>query len=321
MTVCLYAIKNGAVQVTESDDQSRGFRPHHVSPEIFTFPGGEHHLRNIPDWPEPVTWVADVRGSDPNDLVKAALLANVSRSANFRKRLDDHFVLLIPYLPAARADRGLPLGARVYANFINAVGADRVIALDPHSDVMPSWVHNLQALSPVEIIKRSLDQAGGIIGSHEYTAVIAPDKGATERTKRIADALGLPMYQAHKTRDFDTGHIEKVEVIDALPLAGRYLVVDDICDGGGTFTMLAQHLDDELGIKRSQVGLWVTHGIFSGGAKQLRMFYREIYTTDSHPGHRRVGVATCIEPVWLPLIEHAIAYSRKYDHEPVKEGV
>ena len=76
-------------------------------PEVFTFPGGEHHLRNLHDFYGPVTWLANVHGADSNDLVKAALLADVARLRG------EDFVLLLPYAPAARADRGEPFGARV----------------------------------------------------------------------------------------------------------------------------------------------------------------------------------------------------------------
>jgi ribose-phosphate pyrophosphokinase len=108
----------------------------------------------------------------------------------------------------------------------------------------------------------------------------------------VAADLGVDLYIADKKRDFDTGKILGIEMTEPLPKTGRYLVVDDICDGGGTFMGLANAID----LPKDQLGLWVTHGIFSGNAHLLRDHYRNIYTTDSHPGNNRVGVATMVVP-------------------------
>ena len=118
-----------------------------------------------------------------------------------------------------------------------------------------------------------------------YSAVLAPDKGAVERASKAAEALGLPLFTAAKTRDFDTGQLTNFEVPE-LPQSGRILVVDDICDGGGTFRGLAT----AAGIGRDRLGLWVSHGIFSGAAGELTEHFAEIFTTDSHPGARRADV-------------------------------
>ncbi|WPH57757.1 hypothetical protein [Mycobacterium phage WXIN] len=261
-----------------------------ASVETFTFPGGEHHLRGFPDLPHPaITWLADVRGADPNDLVKAALLADVADGRG------DDFVLLLPYAPAARADRGTPFGARVYADIINTMGAERVVVLDPHSPVVTHLLDRVVVADHAPLVERALNSSG-----YEYDAVIAPDKGAGDRTERVAEQLGVDLYKADKRRDFETGRILSVEMNEDLPKSGRYLVVDDICDGGGTFMGLA----DAIGLPREQLGLWVTHGIFSGNAHLLRNHYGRIFTTDSHPGHNRADVATTIVPTFVHMLAH-----------------
>jgi ribose-phosphate pyrophosphokinase len=56
------------------------------------------------------------------------------------------------------------------------------------------------------------------------------------------------------------------------------LIVDDICDGGGTFIGLAKEL------KKHNAGnlyLSVSHGIFSKGLKELNQYFTNIFTTDS----------------------------------------
>lgn len=257
--------------------------------KVFKFPGGELHLKDIKElWGDgykDTIWIADVRGADPEDLVAAALMADVARWHNQR------FVLMLPYLPAARADRGVPLGANVYADLINAVNAHEVIAIDPHSEAMPQWIKNVHVLEGVELVERAVHGLG-------FNGVIAPDAGAKTRAARIAQQLHVDLYQAEKKRDFDTGKLLSYKMADSLPASGKYLVVDDICDGGGTFKMLA----NETGLDASQLSLWVTHGIFSGQADGLKNYYRNIYTTDSHPGSNRLGVATAIVPVYIYML-------------------
>ncbi len=253
----------------------------------FTYPGGEHHLKELLDNRDPSTvWIADVRGAQADDLVHAALLADVAH-----QRLAP-FVLMLPYLPAARSDRGEPTGAQVYADLVNAMNAQQVIGIDPHSSVITSFLHKLTVLDPFLLLGRALREAGHW-SDHDtiYDAVISPDKGAMRRATRTAEMLNTDCYQAEKHRDFDTGRITSI-TMEKLPASGRYLVVDDICDGGATFNRLAEVAE----LPRERLGLWVTHGIFSGKATELRQHYEHIYTTDSHPGHKRVGVATVIVP-------------------------
>lgn len=256
----------------------------------FKFPGGELDLKELKnDFNAPVTWVADVRGADLEDLVTAALLADVAQQ-NYER-----FVLMLPYLPAARADRGTPCGASVYARLINAMNAEHVITIDPHSPIMPAQVNNLVKVDPVPLVRQAL-------GGREYDFVIAPDHGAVERAQQVASALGIPMFIAEKKRDFETGQLLSYEIdLPSINDGMRYLAVDDICDGGGTFKLLAKAIWDHTRCYKPNIGLWVTHGIFSGAADSLRSLYTNIYTTDSHPGSGRVGVATTIVPSWLSM--------------------
>ena len=250
----------------------------------FQFPGGELHLKDVFDLGSSgVTWIADVRGADLNDLGYAAMLADIAHARQ------QPFVLLLPYLPAARADRGEPLGSRVYAEFIRSFNPQQVIGIDPHSGVAGQYIHNLTELSPVPLVQMALKDS---LHDNRYNGVIAPDKGAKARAHAVAEALGVDLYQADKKRDFETGEILGIDMTEHLPHSGKYLVVDDICDGGGTFVGLANNTC----LHASQLGLWVTHGIFSGKADQLRKYYLHIYTTDSHPGHNRVGCATVVVP-------------------------
>ncbi|MBB3752485.1 ribose-phosphate pyrophosphokinase [Mycolicibacterium sp. BK634] len=260
---------------------------------VFKFPGGEVHLNDLKlgEVSDDAIFIALVRGSSLDDLMAAALWSDVAADNACR------FALMLPYLPAARADRGSPEGAYVYSKFINSMlnpSCDQIITVDAHSWVMPKYFGEaIDDLSAVPLIKRALTST-----CEQYDAVIAPDAGAEHRAKMAATALGLDFYQCEKHRDFDTGKLLKYRAPE-MPKAGRYLVVDDICDGGGTFMLLA----NSLNLPREQLGLWVTHGIFSGAANDLRARYDRIYTTDSHPGHSRVGCATTTIPTYVYMFQ------------------
>lgn len=237
--------------------------------EAFTFPGGEPHIRESFDPGDVEYQIADVRGANSHDLITLAMWAD------YMWQRHEKNVLLLPYLPGARADRGAPGGARVYAEFINNMVVDQVITLDPHSEVMPGLLDELTVFPVSRIIKRELGARGDTY-DHPYVGVIAPDKGAHDRAANAARALGVPVYQAGKTRDFDTGKLTGF-TCEALPESGKLLVVDDICDGGGTFIGLAE----ATGLPHNRLDLWVTHGIFSKGIAELTYYFDHIYTTDS----------------------------------------
>ena len=249
--------------------------------EPFQFPGGEWHLRLAEG---EVAAHATVTGCTADDLVLLGLWADALHATGERA------IAHIPYLPAARADRGVPFGARVYAALINAAALDEVVVFDPHSPVAPGLVDRVRVVSSTDaIVERVLTD---VATRSEFTAILAPDAGAVARASQVAERVGIPLVTATKHRDFDTGALTEFRVPE-LPQTGRILVVDDICDGGGTFMGLATQSE----VARDRLALWVSHGIFSGRADRLREHYGEIWTTDSHPGARRADVGARIVPL------------------------
>lgn len=266
----------------------------------FTYPGGERHLKELPGPTDPDTvWIADVRFSSDGDtdLTYAHAFGNVAHQRQ------QPFVLMLPYLPAARSDRseppgGEPVGAVVYHDRVKAMNPQQVIGIDAHSpfiqqhyrDSMPG---KLTVLDPYPLLETALQNGGKLRFSDDFTevewchydAIIAPDKGAVVRAEYVADRLGIDCYHAEKHRDFKTGVIDGIAMTEQLPASGSYLVVDDICDGGRTFRELAI----ATGLHRDRLGLWVTHGIFSGHAIDLRQGYTCIMTSDSHTGYNNFG--------------------------------
>ena len=85
------------------------------------------------------------------------------------------------------------------------------------------------------------------------------------------------MIECSKNRDVKTGKLTGFSVYTDDLNGKDCLIVDDICDGGGTFIGLAEKLKNK---NSGKLYLAVSHGIFSNGFTNLDCFER-IFTTDS----------------------------------------
>lgn len=191
--------------------------------------------------------------------------------------------LILPCVPGARQDRPNPTGdvlftAKSVAREINLRNFPRVTMLDPHSDVAPALIDR-------SVVVSAADCFGW---ANDYAAVVSPDGGAEKRAGAVARRLGVPLIHAWKSRDVKTGRLAGFGVQPAPDgLAdGALLVVDDLCDGGGTFLGLSSVLDTY----KRRLQLYVTHGLFTSGVDKLSACYDRIFTTDSVLGSTRDGV-------------------------------
>lgn len=182
--------------------------------------------------------------------------------------------LILPYLAYSRQDRPTsivePFSLKVLGKLLNTFNLEEVLTFDVHSDVAFGCVDNLRNFG-IEAILRST----GVLESHKDFTLVIPDNGALKKLD------GLPFKDqviGRKHRDTSTGRLE-FRGIDGDVHGKNCLIVDDICDGGGTFIMLSKALY-EAGA--SSVELFVTHGIFSKGLQVLLdSGIRKVYTTDS----------------------------------------
>lgn len=188
--------------------------------------------------------------------------------------------LILPNVPGARQDRLNDSGdflftAKSIAQAINARQFPRVTVLDPHSDVVPALIDRCT------VIPATFDATNFDGSTQVYDGVISPDAGAEKRAGRIAKALGIPLLHAWKTRDVATGSISGFGVEPLRPL-GYYLVVDDLCDAGGTFIGLAGAIRNYSAV----ADLYVTHGLFTKGTASLLSQFSRVYCTDSVLGDK-----------------------------------
>lgn len=252
-------------------------------PLVFmSFPGGERHVRlpvDAPGWPGATgqaVWTIEARIYTPADIMDLLLTHDaLKRALPAGARLS----LVLPYVPYARQDRvavaGEPLSIKVFCNLINAMGFACVEIWDPHSDVTPALLDNVVIEPTHTLMVRTLGQAGQA-SLLRTCAFVAPDAGARKRVSELAKHFKTEVVFADKVRDPVTGKLSGAEVRGPLP-ERPLLIVDDICDGGGTFIQLAQVLRE----KTSQpLYLYVTHGLFTKGIEVLKPYFQGIFAAN-----------------------------------------
>lgn len=183
--------------------------------------------------------------------------------------------LYMPFLPYGRQDKNqstiedTTFALRSFAKVINMLGFSRVTTLDAHSNAGYDLINNFYSRFPENEIINAIKKSGA-------DTIAFPDKGACDRyiTKEfdlaMCQVFGMKSFNTivgHKERDQQTGYIKKYNIEGDSPKDKNVIIIDDICDGGMTFKLLARDLL-EAGAK--SVHLYVTHGIFSKGLPTLR---------------------------------------------------
>ena len=243
-----------------------------ISFESFTFAGGEPHIKITQDLSEVKEVTISHRIQSFNDVGMILLANNALKNAGIEK-----VSLVIPYFPAARQDRlmvdGEPLSVKVYAELFNQMNMYSITVFDAHSEVTPALLNNCKAISNFAFIEK--------VCNHIATdlVLISPDGGALKKIYKVAAHLEkFDVVEGSKSRDVKTGKLSGFKVYTDDLQGKDCLVVDDICDGGGTFLGLAAELKAK---NAGRLFLAVSHGIFNKGFDDLLNYFDGIYTTDS----------------------------------------
>ena len=254
------------------DAQFSPLGPNSIAYSSFTFSGGEPHIKIE---------------SDLNDVEEVTITSRIKSFNNFGlllcaidalKRMNIKMIhVFIPYFPAARQDRvmvsGEPLSVKIYAEILNHLNLASVTVFDPHSEVTPAVIDRCQAIPNHVFVKKVMEHIG------KEVVLISPDGGALKKVYKVSEFLGgIEVIECSKKRNVKNGQLEGFRVYEEDLRGKDCLIVDDICDGGGTFLGLAQELKNK---NAGNLYLAVSHGIFSRGFEELNRFFSKIYTTDS----------------------------------------
>ena len=261
--------------------------------EISRFPDGQQSIRII----EPTHGFHNLK--DQTILIKSRLntfqdLELIICANQALKEIGVKSVnLYIPYCIGGRSDRKFQEGGinyikTVIAPIINSQNFDEVRIMDPHSDVLEACISNFVKSTNYSVTKMALDDIGvfEVKQSVDNICLVSPDAGAYKKVFDVAKWFSInEIITASKVRDVATGKILKTEVpsIEKHTDVMKYVIVDDICDGGRTFIELAKVIKEQK--PDAEIYLVVTHGIFSAGFGELNNYFERIYTTNSIKEH------------------------------------
>lgn len=254
--------------------------------KISQFPDGQQTV-DLTDW-QHILWNTDSLkiSSRLNNFKDLELIICATQAIrNIKPNLE--IALYVPYFIGARSDRkfvdgGINYLKQVICPIINSLNFVKVITLDPHSDVLEACLNNYEKTDNYALVKYALSNIDNKKDAQDRICLVSPDAGAYKKIFDVAKKFGIEnIITASKVRDIRSGNILRTEIPtlnqhDDL----KYIIIDDICDGGRTFIELAKAIKGSR--PSAKVYLVVTHGIFSAGFKELSQYFEGIYTTNSH---------------------------------------
>jgi len=227
---------------------------------------GKVNLQRFSDGEMSPNFLESVRGdyvfliqstySPADNLMELLLMIDAARRASAYK-----VIAVIPYYGYARQDRKdrprVAIGSKLVANMIVAAGADRVITMDLHAPQIQGYFD-----IPVD----HLDSHAVFIPyienlKLENLTFAAPDVGATNRIREISSYFNTDMVICDK-------HRKRANEIASMVVIGDVtdrdvVIIDDICDTGGTLAKSAALLK-EKGAR--SIRALITHPVLSGKA-------------------------------------------------------
>jgi len=223
------------------------------------FPDGEMYVR-IQDSEKlsgKVAVIVNTMFPNQNDsLLETLLLINAAVKAGASK-----IIVYTPYLAYARQDKvfqlGEPVSADVVVVALKTVGANCLITVDVHNPGV--LARNFTCYENVLVFSELYKAIENIV---ENPIVIAPDAGALNRAKHLAESKNLAYDYLVKHRDRETGEV--VVKPKEVNVRGRdVIIVDDIISTGGTIAEAAQVLIKQ-GARR--IFVCASHGLMVGSA-------------------------------------------------------
>ena len=235
------------------------------------FDDGEHATRPMINVRAKDVYVVQSMYDAPNLSVNDKLCRLLFFCGALRDAAASRVTAVMPYLGYQRKDRTTeprgPVTTRYLASILEAVGVDRVLALD---------VHNLAAFQNAFRVRTDHLEARPLLLDHvlrttkgQDLVVISPDEGGVKRAHRFAKTL-----RARSEQTVTVAFIEKIREAERVSggtligdVHGRTAVIVDDMISTGTTIRRATEACAEGGA--SSIYAAATHGVFVGNAPQI----------------------------------------------------
>ena len=171
---------------------------------------------------------------------------------------------IVPYFGYARQDRRVrsarvPISAKVVADMFDAVGIDRVLTVDLHSETIQGFFD-----MPADNVYATKLMVDDIKANNERDEIIvvSPDVGGVVRSRALAKQLDGTDLAIIDKRRAAANQSEVMNIIG--DINGKVCIVpDDIIDTAGTLCNAADALKEQ---GAAAVKAYITHPVLSGPA-------------------------------------------------------
>jgi len=215
---------------------------------------------------------------------------------SFSHPINDHFVellvmidaakrasartvnIVVPYYGYARQERKAaprePISAKMLADVLTTVGANRVITIDLHAPAIQGFFNiPVDHLTALDLISDYLK------GKHiKNPVVVSPDAGRASTAEKLANYLDSPFAIMIKKRPT---HNESIITHVIGDVEGQTpIIIEDLIDTGTTIVNVVESLKER---GAEDVYVCATHPLFSGPALQRldHPSIKEVIVTDS----------------------------------------
>lgn len=262
------------INVNESD----------VMYELTTFPDGEPHIK-LDNIDRKDSYNIVCRITNPIELF---ILMQVG---NILKRQAVIFNIKIAYLMTMRMDRVInfneAFSLEIVADMINSLHADNVYIFECHSERAFKLINNS---NPIDFVTYDFEynkfnhmiKAYNKDEDDKNIIICYPDHGSKDRYT-VSIRNPNPYICMNKVRDLDNKGIIKSITIDndyILPDNSIIYIIDDLCDGGGTFCWSYNVLKEKH--PDVPIRLFVKHMVNPIGLEKVSKLFDQVYITNSY---------------------------------------
>ena len=248
-----------------------------VKYELTVFPDGEPHIK-LEEIDRKKEYRIVCRITNPSELFVLAQVGYIL------KRQDVIFDIEITYLMSMRMDRVISFNEaftlQIVAGIINALGAEKVYIFEAHSDRVFKEIFNSSSFDPLKNTTEFSNFEREFILNAD-NAICFPDHGALDRYSFMVS----PQVQTlcmNKVRDLENKGVIKSMELESF-IEGDISVItiiDDLCDGGGTFCWASSILREKF--PNAKIQIFVKHLVNPVGLKKLAETFDAVYITNSY---------------------------------------